>query len=265
MKIWANTIVNNEENFIWFSIMSVIDYVDKILIYDTGSIDKTVEIIKEIQKLKGDKVYFEQFSDVDKYGFTKLRQKMLEESRCDWILILDGDEIWWESSIKKVLNEIKTKKDNIEGIVVPFVVPIGDIYHFQDESAGRYKIVGRKGHLNLRAINKHIKGVHVGLPYGKEGFFDSEEKLIQERDRIVFLNAPYFHTTHLKRSYLNRKYNKEKYELGNKFSSTFKFPEVFYKDYPVLVSSPWVKISGIKKIYSKILTPFRKIKRGVLK
>ena len=49
MKIWVNTIVHNEENFIWFAVMSVIDYVDKVLIYDTGSTDKTVEIIKEIQ------------------------------------------------------------------------------------------------------------------------------------------------------------------------------------------------------------------------
>ena len=48
--IWANTIVHNEENFIWFAIMSVIDWVDKMLVWDTGSTDKTVEIIEEIIK-----------------------------------------------------------------------------------------------------------------------------------------------------------------------------------------------------------------------
>ena len=50
MKIWANTVVHNEENFIWFAIMSVVDYVDKVLVYDTGSTDQTVSIIKEIKK-----------------------------------------------------------------------------------------------------------------------------------------------------------------------------------------------------------------------
>src|SRR3989338_7015752 len=109
MKIFANTIVNNEENFIWFAIMSVVDYVDKILVWDTGSTDKTVELVKGIRETKGDKVEFREVGVVDKHEFTKMRQMMLDESKCDWILILDGDEVWWEDSIKKVVKEIKTK------------------------------------------------------------------------------------------------------------------------------------------------------------
>ena len=51
MKVWAHTLVKNEERYIWYAVMSVIDWVDKILIWDTGSTDKTVEIIKEIEKV----------------------------------------------------------------------------------------------------------------------------------------------------------------------------------------------------------------------
>src|SRR3989344_2860920 len=117
--IWANTIVNDEENFIWFAIMSVIDYVDKILVWDTGSADKTVEIIKEIQKIKPDKIIFKKVGEVDKNAFTRMRQKMLDQSTSDWILILDGDEIWWEESIKSLVNKINKDGDRIDGIVVP--------------------------------------------------------------------------------------------------------------------------------------------------
>src|SRR3990172_3928684 len=99
--IWANTIVHNEENFIWFAIMSVVNYVDKILVWDTGSTDKTVEIIKEVIKEKGNKIEFKEVGAVNANEFTKMRQKMLDESHCDWILVLDGDEIWWGSSMKK--------------------------------------------------------------------------------------------------------------------------------------------------------------------
>src|SRR5207244_4106590 len=118
---------------------------------------------------------------------------------CDWILVLDGDEIWWEQSIKNLIKEINQDGDKIEGIVVPMVVPVGDIYHLQDEKAGQYKILGRKGHLNLRALSKKIPGLHVDWPYGKESYFDEKNKLIQERENIIFLNTPYLHTTHLER------------------------------------------------------------------
>lgn len=261
MKVWANTIVHNEENFVWFAIMSVVDWVDKVLVWDTGSTDKTIEIIKEVIKEKGDKVKFKEVGSADKYEFTKMRQKMLEQSKCDWILILDGDEIWWEDSIKQVVREINAKGAKIGGVVVPMVVPVGDIYHLQEESAGRYQLLGRKGHLSLRAINRKIPGLHVGLPYGKESFFDENDRLIQEREGIIFLDSPYLHITHLKRSGSKRKIDKFKFELGNQANKDFKYPEVLYKDYPQIVPSPWFKISGIELLKAKILTPLRRFKR----
>lgn len=262
MKIWVNCIVNNEENFIWFAIMSVIDYVDKLLIWDTGSDDNTVEIIKSI---KSNKIEFSEVGKVDKFEFTKLRQKMLEESKCDWILILDGDEVWWDKSIKEMVNEINQRGDKIEGIVVPMVVSVGDIYHIQGEEAGKYKLLGRKGHLSLRAINKRIPGLHLELPYGKEGFFDKNNKPVQERDGIIYKDAPYLHLTHLKRSSKNRSPDKYKYEIGEKLPVGFKFPESFYKDFPDKVLSPWKRMSKIEYALATFLTPLRKIKRSISK
>lgn len=261
MTIWANTIVNNEENFIWFAVMSVVDYVDKVLIWDTGSTDRTVEIIKEIKRIKGDKVKFREVGEVDEYQFTSLRQKMLLQSNCDWILILDGDEIWRENSIKKIVKEINTRGSKIEAIVVPTIVPAGDIYHFQEEKAGQYHLLGRIGHYNLRAISKKIPGLHVDWPHPDESYLDQNNEPIQERKATVFLDAPYLHATHLKRSSFPRKHNKFKYELGESFPADFKFPEILLKPYPKIVSSPWIKISGVEKIWAILLTPIRKIKR----
>lgn len=261
MRIWANCIVHNEENFIWFALMSVVDYVDKILVWDSGSTDKTVEIIREAIKEKGDKIEFKEVGLVDKYKFTKMRQAMLDQSNCDWIFILDGDEIWWESSIKQFAKKINTDGDDIEGIVAPMIVSIGDIYHYQEELAGRYEILGKKGHLNLRAINKRIPGLHVDCPYGEEGYFDKDNIAIQKREKIIFLDTPYLHVTHLKRSTKKRIYNKVKLEIGKTFSDNFKYPEVFYFSYPDIVSSPWQMMSGAEFIQAKMITPLRKIKR----
>lgn len=264
MKIWANTIVNNEENFIWFALMSVVDCVDKILVWDSGSVDQTVAIIKEIIKTKGEKIDFKEVGKVDKFEFTKMRQQMLQQSDCDWLLILDGDEIWWEESIKKLRNVIEKKGKTIDGVVVPMKVAAGDIYHLQEEKAGKYKLLGREGHLSLKAINRKIPGLHVADPYGEEGYFDGSKREVQTREKIIFLEAPFLHLTHLARSSKKRPFDKSKIELGEKVPAGFKLPEVMYQAFPAAVPSPWKEISASKQIAAKILTPLRKFKRRFL-
>lgn len=264
MTIWANTIVYNEENFIWFALMSVVDYVDKILVWDTGSTDKTVEIIKEVIKIKGSKVEFREVGLVNKFQFPKVRQDMLNKSDCDWILVLDGDEIWWEASIKQLIKKINTQDNDIEGIVVPMVVPVGDIYHFQEESAGQYQLLGRKGHLSLRAINRRIPGLHVDWPYGKESYLDENSKLIQNRKGIIFLDAPYLHVTHLRRSGEKRLNSKFKYEQGTRFPGDFRYPEIMESmSYPEIVPNPRRKRTKFYEIISHLKQPFLKIKRNI--
>lgn len=265
MTIWANTIVNNEENFIWFALMSIIDYVDKVLIWDTGSEDKTVEIIKEIKKLKGNKIEFKEVGRVNNEQFTTLRQSQLDESKCDWILILDGDEIWWENSIKDLTQRIKKNGKDIEGIVVPTIVPVGDIYHIQEDKAGQYELLGRKGHFNLRAINRGIPSLHVDFAHPNEAYLDENNKAIHQKENIVSLDTPYLHVTHLKRSENERVVDKFKSEIGNSIPQNFKYPEVLYEPYPNIIKSPWNKISGFKLIKSRLLTPLRKIKRRLIK
>ena len=76
MTIWVNTVINNEENFIWFAVSSVIDFVDKVLIYDSGSTDNTVKIISELKKKYGSKISFKEVGEVAKEEFPKLRQQM---------------------------------------------------------------------------------------------------------------------------------------------------------------------------------------------
>ena len=59
-KVWANTIIKNEDRYIWFSVMSVINYVEKLLIWDTGSTDRTVDIIKLIITKYPKKIVFKE-------------------------------------------------------------------------------------------------------------------------------------------------------------------------------------------------------------
>ena len=263
-KIWGNTIVKNEGRYVYFAISSVIDFLDKMLIWDTGSKDDTVAIVKHLQKKYPKKIIFKEIGEVSAEGLTKARQKMLDLTQSNWFMIVDGDEVWWRKSIKKTINLIEEKGNDLYAIVHPVTNLIGDIYHFQDESSGKYQILGRKGHLNIRAINRNTPGLHLKNTYPLEGFYDKSGKLIQESDdKLVFLNEHLLHFTHLNRS-SKGKSRKIKYELGTPFPKDFIYPEVLHLNLPKIVISPWAKRSLNYFARATIETPLKKIKRKIV-
>lgn len=261
-KIWVHTLVFNEENFIWFAVMSVINFVDKVMIWDSGSTDKTVKIIEELIKTNPGKIEFKEIGRVGADGVAAARQGMLEETTGDWILLVDGDEIWPESSIKKVTTEINKEGKDLIGIVVPFYNILGDIYHYQEEKAGQYELLSKKGHLQVRGINRHIPGLHIKGTYPLEGFYDKDNVIIQKNRKLRIVDAPYFHCTHLNRS-SKRDLSKFKFEIGCKFPPEFNYPEIFYKDYPKIVTSPFKHRSVLYEMKALLRTPLVWLKRRI--
>ncbi len=76
--------VKNEEDFLEDALKSAKDWVDEMIVVDTGSTDKTVEIARDM----GAQVhYFEWPND-----FSKARNETIRHCRGDWIAILDADE-----------------------------------------------------------------------------------------------------------------------------------------------------------------------------
>lgn len=264
MKITAHCLVKNEEKFIWYALNSVINHVEKVLVWDTGSTDRTVEIIKSI---KSDKIEFAEKGPVDGGGVTRLRNEMIAQTKTDWIMILDGDEIWYENALLEIKEEIDKNPNKYSVIVVPTIMLIGDIFHKQEDMAGRYKIHDKKGHYNVRFVNKNIKGLRVADIYGKypyESFVDSSETKVQEfpKEKIFFSREPYLHASHLLRS--TKAGKKFKYEIGDSLPLDFYYPEVFFKDRPEIVPSPWRTMSLSYKFRALLETPLKKIKRRIV-
>ena len=234
-KIYAHCLVKNEENFIWYAISSIIDFVDKALIWDNGSTDNTVQIIEELKKKWPSKISFKSFSGTVSEG----RQQMLDETDAGWFIVLDGDEVWWEDSIKKLVDEINENGEKLDSIVVPFKNLVRDIFHYQEESKGKYVIDGIEGFITIRAINGKIPNLHLGNEYPQEGYFRGNTPIQNlDKSRRKYLNSTYLHLTHLRRS--REKSDKIKNGLGLPFPLDYYYPEVFFRGKPDFIPSPWV-------------------------
>jgi glycosyltransferase involved in cell wall biosynthesis len=266
--VYAHCLVKNESRWLWFAVTSIIDHVDKLLLWDTGSTDGSLEIERELVKKYPDKILFKERKIETPDDFANARQEMLDATKSDWFIVLDGDEIWWEESIRTLLSEIDSADENVEAFVVPTVNPVGDIFHFQEESAGMYRFGNLKGHYNLRAVRRNIQGLHSKGIHGVWGWADGSGKQIQDRNTYKVIKAPYLHTTFLPRASTRAKdegvikrSNKLKYELGNPAPFDYYYPEVLFRSRPVFIESPWKTMSLGFKARAFFETPLRKIKR----
>lgn len=105
-KISLCMIVKNEEDVIGRCLDSVRDIADEIIIVDTGSTDKTKEIVSKYTK----KIY--DFEWVD--DFAKARNFSFSKATKDYILWLDADDVILEDDYKKFIELKKNINKNVD-------------------------------------------------------------------------------------------------------------------------------------------------------
>ena len=94
-------IVKNEEKLLGKCLQSAKSLVDEIIVVDTGSTDRTMEIANEF----GARVYQHAWQN----SFSEARNHALNYVTSDWILQLDADEQLEQGDIPLVRNLIQSK------------------------------------------------------------------------------------------------------------------------------------------------------------
>ncbi|WP_051350610.1 glycosyltransferase [Caloramator sp. ALD01] len=116
MKLSLCMIVYNEEKYLKMCLDNALPLVDEAVIVDTGSTDKTIEIIKSY----GDKVKL--IKTKWENDFSKARNLAIENASGDWIFTLDADEkIIATGELKKYIESCE-----FDGIIVPFYHVVGE-------------------------------------------------------------------------------------------------------------------------------------------
>ncbi|MFH1687362.1 MAG: tetratricopeptide repeat protein, partial [bacterium] len=108
--ISACLMVKNEEELLPGCLDSIRDWVDEIIVVDTGSTDKTIEIAESY----GAKIFHQPWEG----NFSKHRNHTIELATCDWIFIIDADERFEPDHVDSLLKAVNSGDHEIISVNV---------------------------------------------------------------------------------------------------------------------------------------------------
>ncbi len=135
-KVSAAIITFNEEIIIEKT-LSKLDWCDEIVIIDSGSTDKTIEICKKYNC----NIYHNEFK-----GFGQQKQIALDKCKNNWVLSIDADEVLSDALREELINTFKSDKIKYNGFYLPFAT---------NYLGKTLKFCGLRREKHLRLINKN--------------------------------------------------------------------------------------------------------------
>jgi len=106
-------ITKNEADRIERCLESVKDLADEIIVYDSGSTDKTLEIVRR---------YTDKIRETDWAGYGKQKQRALEQATGDWVLAIDADEALDEELREYLAAFLCQDRGDVVAIRMPWAV-----------------------------------------------------------------------------------------------------------------------------------------------
>lgn len=196
-------IVKNEEDVIARCLESVRGIADEIIIVDTGSSDKTVEIASHYTK----NIYFFEWID----DFSAARNFSFSKATKQYILWLDADDIIEEKNRIKFLKLKNTLSPSVDVVMLPYHVAF-DENNAPVHSYYRERILKRESHFRwLGAVHEAIppsgnivfesaavshKKLHPSDPNRNIRIFEkllSEGQILEPRQQFYYARELYYH------------------------------------------------------------------------
>jgi len=160
-------ITKDEEDRIEACLQSVYGWADEIIVLDSGSTDRTVEIVKK---------YTGQVFVTDWPGFGPQKQRALEKTTCEWVLSVDADE-QVTPELKNEIDQCLNRNPQQVGFFIRRAVVI----------FGKRLDHGRTGRANLRLFRRE------GTRFSDDPV---HEEAIPPKGKIGKLNGRLLHATY---------------------------------------------------------------------
>lgn len=165
-------IVKDEEDVIGRCLESVKDIVDEIIIVDTGSTDRTKEIVSQYTDKVFDFEWVEDFSKARNFSFSKATK--------DYIMWLDADDVILEEDYKKFIELKKNLDTNVDIYMMK--------YNYVLDKNGNPTLVQSRERLLKRERNyQWVSPIHeVIIPEGR--VVDVDIAITHKKEEIKDLN-----------------------------------------------------------------------------
>jgi len=234
-KVSGLIITYNEERNI-AAVLSCFNFCDEIIVVDSFSADKTVEIAQQNPKVK---VYQQEFVD-----YTKQRNKALSLAENDWVFFLDGDERTTPDLEKEIIETINNK-DSKDAYYIYRIFFVGQ---------KKINFSGTQNDKNFRLFRKskafytETKKVHETLEVqGSTGIL---------KYKLLHYSFEDFESFKKKMMYYGLLKGTELIEKGKKYSVftrwskvAFKFIKTYFLKLGILDGIDGLKISYLQSLY----------------
>lgn len=234
-KVSGLIITYNEERNI-AAVLNCFNFCDEIIVVDSFSTDKTVEIAQQNPKVK---VYQQEFVD-----YTKQRNKALSLAENDWVFFLDGDERTTPDLEKEIIETINNK-DSKDAYYIYRIFFVGQ---------KKINFSGTQNDKNFRLFRKskafytETKKVHETLEVqGSTGIL---------KYKLLHYSFEDFESFKKKMMYYGLLKGTELIEKGKKYSVftrwskvAFKFIKTYFLKLGILDGIDGLKISYLQSLY----------------
>lgn len=207
-KISGLMITHNEEKNMR-EVLQCFDFCDEIIIVDSFSTDKTVEIAKEFPKVKIIQNKFE--------NFTKQRNLALDHATNDWVLFLDGDERITPKLKKEIIDTLNSDKKKDAYYFYRLFFFEGRPIHFSGTQNDKNFRLFRKS--KARYID--AKKVHETL--------DIQENIGVLKNKLLHYSVADVHSYREKMIHYGWLKGQELFEKGKKYSTLTQWTKTFFK------------------------------------
>ncbi len=207
-------IVKNEEQLLGKCIESVRGIVDELIIVDTGSTDRTVDICKQF----GAKVYSIKWYD----HFAKARNYGLEKATSDWILWLDADEQLEHNKGTVIKEKIKETKAAI--LLLPVINYVWNTLEGESDEACIY--------YQPRLFRNNV-GIKFHNRIHETPQLPNHEKI---KEATNYINVPIHHYGYIK-------------EVAERKNKSARNKQLLQLEYEKADHSPWVEYHLASEYY----------------